>query len=372
MTGNDEFVFLDMTPLGEEEPIIDTTVEPDPAPVVPLVEEEPITPAEVITPVETTEPTEADNLMTPEVIEDPLINIANGMLEKGYLKGIPEGVDPTKFTSDDIWTLLEHSQSAKVQEALQQDRSDLANSLTDTSKQILAFDIENVNRTDEEVLDFVKQTVYAKQITNLDPENDSEQILRQYYSTVGWSEEEIDTKVASLAGTEGLVTEATMLKPKLDANAKKITEEKIQRERLIADHEAKQYTSLKQKTIGILNTGKINGVDLSQEEVNLIYNATLNQDVDVPVRGGKTMKLGMLEAMIHRHRYDPSGNIENLMLATLVLEKGPQALEKFYGKKAKEKVIGQFVRESKASAISKTGDARISNQTGGGMFKLNL
>jgi hypothetical protein len=360
MTTVETFGFLDMEPLdlGDEKtpPVIEETGLEDPSDEL----------------FENSDPP-SDDLFNdePEISEDPLISIANGLLERGFIKEIPEGVDAGNFDEAGFWKTFEHNKALEIQEAINQERSSLADSITDTTRQLIAYDIENPNLTDEEMLEFIQGTVYAKQITNLDPRTQPEQILRQYYGTIGWSGEEVEQKLADLAETNKLQSEAALVKPKLDKAAQQISEEKILQQRRISDHEAKMYNHLKDRTVNVLKKGEINGVPLTQEEVNIIYNSVLNQDVDVPVRGGKSVKMGVLEAMVYKHKYTQDGNLENLMLAALVMQRGPEALEKFYKQQTEKKVLDSFVRETKAGALRTQGKTNKPT-SGGSLFKLRV
>lgn len=364
MTAIETFGFLDMEPLdlGDEKtpPVIEDTELENPDGLFEDPEEGKNDPP-------------SDGLFEdkPEVSEDPLISIANGLLERGFIKEIPEGVDASNFDEAGFWKTFEHNKNLEIQKALSDERSYLADSITDTTRQLMAYDIENPNLTDEEMLEFIQGTVYAKQITNLDPKTQPEQILRQYYGTIGWSGEEVEQKLADLAETNKLQSEAALVKPKLDKAAQQISEEKIMQQRRIADHEAKMYNHLKDRTINVLKEGKINGVPLTQEEVNVIYNSVLNQDVDVPIRGGKSVKMGVLEAMVYKHKYTQDGNLENLMLAALVMQRGPEALEKFYKQQTETKVIDSFVRDTKAGTLRTQGKPNKST-SGGSLFKLRV
>ena len=374
-TAIDDFTFLDMTPIGDD-PIEDKVVA-QPKVDEPIIEET-FTEEDLVlngdNKVIDTDGSDPTDFVPNDSKEDPLIAIANGMLNKGFFREIPTDIDPTQFSEEAFWKTFEHNSRLQVDEAIKNERELLASSITNTTRDILSYDIENPNATEEEIVDFLQSTIYARQITSLDPEKAPEQVIRQYYNSVGWTAAEIDAEVVELVERDKLVDKAKSLKPKLDLQAQAITEDKIRQQRLITDQEAKQYNSLRERTIQVLNTGKLFDVELTREEAHLAYNAILNQDVEVPVRGGKTVKLGAMEALVYKHRYDPSGSIENLMLAAIVMEKGPEAIEKYLGKKANTKVVEQFVRDNRASVASKTG-AVVNNKRNtenSGLFRLKV
>lgn len=350
----------------EEEPQTPGTPE-----VTPEIIEEP---TEVVPTEVTPEPTEVPVEVTPteEIIEvDPLVLIANGALDAGIINQIPEDVNPDNIDQESLIKTLQYNQQLAVESALDRERQDLASRLTETSREILGFNLDNTNATDEEILDYVASKLRSREITSLDPDAQPEQVIRTYYAGMDWTAEQINDQIKLLIESEKLVEHAKVIKPKLDLEAQRITDAKARQQRAIADKEAQQYDQLKARTEDIIRTGKLMGQELTNEEAGIAYHAVLNQDVDVPVRGGKTIKLGMMEAMLYQHRYGQNGSLENLMLAAIVLQKGPEALNKFLGKKAEQKVIKRFKRESLASNREKTG-ATSTPRGEGSLFSLKL
>ncbi len=360
MTGADEFTFLDME-LDLDYDDVETPVEPEP------VGQQDVPPTQDDDTQDDYIPADDDSQ-----VEDPLISLANGLLERQFFKEIPETVDPSAFTEDAFYTTIEHNTNLRVQDAIREERESLVGALTGVTQSIMAYDIENPNATDEEIFDYMQATLAARDITSLDVEKDAERIVRQYYGSINWTSQEVEDEVRSLIASDKLTDKARALKPKLDMKAQEITQGKLAQQRAIADAEARQYQVLQKRTMDILKEGQLNGIPLTREEAQLVYAAVMNNDVDVPVKGGKTVKLGLMEALVHKHRFTDQGNLENLMLAALVMEKGPEAVKRFIEEKAAAKQVELFTRESKGSVFKKANGNKPQPKSSDGLFRLKL
>lgn len=353
-----EFDFFEMTPVGEEEDGL-KEVESMAEDTETKVEPEEFEPEPIVEPELTT--------------EDPILAIANGMLEKGYFKDIPKEVDVNNFSEDMFWQLVEHNVKQAEETAVDNYWQRLNENLTPMTGQLLEFDLSNPNATEDEVYQFMEAALASRAIVELDPERDAEKIIRQYYRTLNWTTEEIDEELVRSTEAGTLINLAKKVKPKLDSQAESITAQRLETQRAIAQREEQQYNKLREKATNIISQGKLFGVELTREEAALAINAVLNNEVKVPVKGGKIMQLGLMEALVHKHKYDPTGSVENLMLAAIVMEHGIDGVKKFIQKEEQQKAVERFKREHTASATQKT--ARTPNQnrsSESGFFKLRL
>lgn len=310
-------------------------------------------------------------------------SVANQLYADGIIQEIPDGVDVEAFDEQAFWSTIKHNLEKTKTEAFQAgakaQQDNLVGALNQTTQELLAYNLDKPNASEEEIMAFMQAKVRATGIQKLDPEKpgDAERIIREYYSSEDqpWSTAEIADKITKLTELSQLEAEAKVLKPKLDARAEALANQKVADARRIAASEERLADNLKQRVIGLLKTGSIQGVELTQEDASFVYNAVLNQDVDVPVRGGRTMKMGLLEALLYKHRHDTqNGNLENLLLAALVLEKGPKVLEKVFSRKAQHSEAERLIKETKFSNNKKIGAANSSREPGkpGGMFKLRV
>lgn len=301
--------------------------------------------------------------------------LANRMVKDNFITEVPEGVNVEEFNEQDFWKTVEHNLALQRKAAVEADRSQLVSALSPMMQDLMAFNLNQQNVTDDDMRAYIQSRLSADQVSNWTPETHAEQIVREYYAGQNWTQEEIDQEVVNLTAAEQLQQKAVVLKPKLDAQASAILDSKRRDQDAIRQREAAQYNDLQKRTVAVLRSGKLNDIPLTREDASIIYNAVLNQDIDVPVRGGRTVKMGAFEAMLYKHRYDAqNGDLNNLMLAALVLEKGEAALEKYFGRKAQSAVTEEIFKSAKASASRKAGNTpRQTNQRGkGGLFKLKF
>ena len=311
----------------------------------------------------------------PATVEPDLnyMSVANELYNKGFITEVPEGIDREAFKQEDFWTVVQHNWEKSKAAAVDADRRNLAQNINDTTRQILEYNLSNPNAEEGDILALVEGMQFGEKIKSYTVENNAEDIVRTYYASQNWTNEEIETKLVNLAESKQLESEATLLKPKLDSRAEKLTQDKINQAAQIAQAEKQNQAVLKNRTIEMLKTGKINGVELTREEVSAVYNFITNQDVQVPVKGGKTFQLGAMEALIYHHRYGKEGNLTNLALAALILQGGEEKVRKFFKNKQN---AGQgaeaFFTKTKAAASKTKPGSPTQPSNGGGLFTLNF
>lgn len=313
-----------------------------------------------------------------QVDDDVYPSIANKLAEAGIIQDLPAGVDPEKFNADAFWKTIKHNFQTAQEKAYtlgsQENNQRLVNSLTPTTQSLLAYNLENPNLDEQDILDYMEAKIMTTAVTSLDPDNvtHAERIVTDYYKGENWKPEEVTEKLTELTAANLLHKEATRLKPKLVDRAEKAAATKVETQRAILQQEAALNENLKTRVIDILKQNNVAGVPLSQEDIGLLYHAILNLDVDVPLRGGKIAKMGLAEGLLYKHRYDQKGNLENLMLGILVMERGPEAILSHLEKKVQTKEVDKFINQHKFSASGKSGAGQQKVSGPDGLFRLNL
>ena len=300
---------------------------------------------------------------------DDISSVANLLSEKGLLQYIPDTVNPEELTSESFLEIIQHDKQSFAQEyamkALQEDRERLTQKLNPLSAQILSYNLQNPHASAEDIQGYLNAVTATEYVSNLSAETDGEQIVREYYKSLSWSNEDIDEKISDLTQLGKLNTEAEKVKPSLEEKYKTIIAEKNQRAAAIKQFEDQQRDTLDKRIRTQLNTGKLNGIPLSREQAGFLYNAIMNDEVPVQM-GDKTVQMGFAEALVRQHKYNRESNIEDLMLGLLVISQGTKALEQFYAKQAKTKETEKFVKQTRFSSAKKKGTQQQTTKSNSG------
>lgn len=332
----------------KQEPVVENTTEPEETPVI-----------------ETSVETETISDSSFEVEAD---GIANALSELGFIDSVPDGVDVDEFDMGSLKKLLTYRDDTIKKEtyekAVNEERQRIVSKLTPSVQQIVAFNLEHPNADDGDVKGFIESMDVVKRITELDPDSDAEKIVREYYKSAGFTYEEVEEKVEDLVELNKLKREASRLKPKLDAKAQEIVKEEKDKISRIREYEEHLQQNLNDRVMAELKKERINGINITREEASFVYNALLNNEVPVMIKG-KQVEMGFLEALVMREKYE--GNLENVMLAALVLNGGSKAIEKFFANEAKKEEVEKIVNQIKFSNRKrKSVQPGSSNSTGEG------
>lgn len=309
------------------------------------------------------------------VTDDNAPDIANALSSLGYISEIPEGVDLENFTSKDLKAVLDYRDS-KILEAATNDvaineRRRIVGKLNPILQEAASFNLDNPNADEADILEYIESMTNVSRITSLDPEKDSEKIVREYYKASGFNTEDINEKLADLVQLDKLTKEATRVKPMLDDKAQSIIQAKNEQVKKIQEFEEQLQQDLHQRTLTTLNAGKIGGIDISREEASYVYNSLMNNEVPVMVKG-KQVEMGYLEALIMKQKYEGTPeSLENVMLASLVLAGGKEAINKFFAKQAKTEQVEKIVKEIKFSNKKKT-SVQPSKTSGDDAFQIRF
>lgn len=243
-------------------------------------------------------------------------------------------------------------QNSVAEEARKEGMGQLLESLDPITKKGVEYSLSNPDA--EDLKDFYKGLIYEADIKSLDPQdaNDAERILKIYYKEQNFKPEDIDEKITDLKSLNKLVKEATLVKPKLDAQAEAIAERKLDEQRAIVDYESSKKQDLMRRITEVLKVGNLDGIPISRETGDFLVSALAGDEFQIPIKG-KTVELNLAEAMILHHKHSKKGDLKLLMKALILLHK-PEEFEKFYTKKVVSTETNRFIKEHKLSSGSKT------------------
>lgn len=292
-----------------------------------------------------------------EGLENFLPQVADNLVKIGLIQYVPETVDAenldAKGFEETLKANIELSNRKNFDDGAEYERGRIVNKLGGLTKELVSYNLDNPNADESDLRSYLESMLYVQDITNLVPEDNAEKIVKEYYKSTGWSNEEIADKVIELTESDKLVKEATRVKPKLDKQAQTIALEKSQQAQEIREFEDNLQENLHLRTVNVLNTGKINNVPLNKSEADFLYSAIMNNEVHVNLKG-KKVEMGFAEALVRQAKYDPNRNLENLMLGLLVIDKGPSIIEKYIAKQTRTKETEKFVKEIKFSSSKKS------------------
>lgn len=299
----------------------------------------------------------APELGKPIINEENLdvASVANFFYDNEILKGIPEGFDTNNLNLDTLKELvafnIEQEGSDKFNLGIEEGQNNILNRISDSAYDVIRYSLGNPNTDDEDVKNYMAELVYGSSIDRLSPEipSDAETIVRQYYQGIGdHSHDEIDSIIEGIKASGSLEKQAGVFKPKLKA---RIDKQKLEHDDYIIkvkaaeEHAHKQHL---QKVRKVLENG-IDGLKLEISDKNTVWAALANNNVIVPVAGNKKAQLGYLESLLYKHRYTDTGNTENLILATLILEGKGDLIKKHYLKNIKAEVAVETARRFSTS-----------------------
>jgi hypothetical protein len=286
---------------------------------------------------------------------DLINNLAEKLAENGLELQAYEGWDEdTEPTDEVVLQLLEHNFDVVREEAL----TDLFSDLDPQLRRAVEYNLNGAKG--DEVTQFLQTLAQEKTILALNPESeiDQEKIVRAYLANDRWKSEEVEEKVAELKESGLLAKEAKRLKPKLDEVAQEVAKKDEEQKRLLKQVEdnarADYHTRLEQ----MLQKGSVGGLSLKKDEVVELYKALTYDDVEVPVHGGKKVKMDLLSALVFQARYSKKGDLEALALATQVLL-DKEKFKKEFAKTLQTEVTKEFVKNHKYSSAIKAGKAKV-------------
>lgn len=244
------------------------------------------------------------------------------------------------------------SQNSIAEEARKEGMGQLLESLDPITKKGVEYSLSNPDA--EDLKDFYKGLIYEADIKSLNPQDasDAERILKIYYKEQNFKQEDIEEKITDLKSLNKLIKEATLVKPKLDAQAEAIADRKLDEQKAIVDYESSKKHDLMLRINEILKVGNLDGIPITRETGDFLVSALAGDEFQIPIKG-KTVELNLAEAMILHHKHSKKGDLKLLMKALILLHK-PEEFEKFYTKKVVSTETNRFIKEHRISSGSKT------------------
>lgn len=285
-----------------------------------------------------------------------IVNVANMLADKhfdGELKTY-EDFDAENPTPEDIISLIAYNFELKEQSNF----DSFVSTLSEQTRKIIEFDTNS--GSPEELDQYLKTLIEEKNIQSLNIENefDQERIVRNWYSSEGWTSEEIEEKITDLKNAALLKKEAARIKPRLVDKASEIATQKEEQQRQIKAYEQAQKQGFEQKISKLLNSKKVGNLNLTETEVTKLAPVLMGDDVEVNLPGGKKVQMPYLEALIRFHKFSDKANIENLVLATWLLT-DRENFDKKYQKMVQTQVTNEFVRDHKYGMAARSGGLKV-------------
>jgi hypothetical protein len=216
------------------------------------------------------------------------------------------------------------------------------------------------------LIKYLSQDQKQKEL-NLENAEDQKEIIRNYYASQEWTDDEINDEIEDLldAGTEKLKDRAARLKPKLDVmNQKQIQAELEKAKELDVRREEARQFYVKNVTDS-LSKGKLGSLPITKDEQADIFRALVEEKYNS--FGGVTNRLG---ALLDKIQYvEP--NYELLGKVVLMLS-DPEAYDKKVLDRVKQEVTAETVKKLKSQQGLKKGGSSLEDKgTSSRLPKLN-
>lgn len=282
------------------------------------------------------------------------------LYKEGYFTELPEDVDTENFTFEDFVKTVKHNFELQKQKE-EEIKSEAANvtfekivsKMSPLTQQLFEYELKGGEEA--AIVDLAKSIIYSNDIKSLSTVSvrDQERIVKEYYKSTGDSPQEVEERIKDLASANLLEKEAIRLKPKLDAKADEIAQEKAKQQELLYNQERDNKKKLETKVLSTLKSGNLDGIPLDQEMATFLFDALMNDEVPMRIKG-KQVEVSVAEAMIRYHKYHEKGNVAHLMKALYFLH-DPEKFESYYKKQVTTKESERMIKENRISANTKSG-----------------
>lgn len=284
-----------------------------------------------------------------EEITDPLYVAINELYSTGDFYGIPDDlkdISSADFTAEHYKKMLLFN----MEKAVEENQTRLLEPLSDVTKALLNYELNNGADTDS----FLKELVFKTDIKNLDPTNELDQvtIVREFYKN-SMAPEDLNELISSFQESGQLSKQAKILKPKLDEKADEIVMKKINDQKLIEQTEENRKKDLQNRTLKLFEKGKLGNIPITKEQATTLYHAIANEEVPVTIKGKKVM-LPYSEALGFYNKFNDKGDLERYA-TSLMLLLFPEDFNKYYSIEAKNTEISKQRTQNLISQKRKSG-----------------
>lgn len=273
----------------------------------------------------------------PKVSEELNFDI-NSFFEDETLSPFEDDV-PVK-TVKDLKELIIGNRDFAVEEARTKALDEYKATFPDSVRKIMDY-VENGGSDFD---NFLKALGKTREITDLDVENDTKEIIRQYYSLQDYTPQEIEEEIESLLdlGEDKLKQTAARLKPRLDKMQDEIVEQQLEVQKQYKAQQDNAQRYFVKNVVDTLKKGSLGSLKLSREEQNDVYKALIEERYETPM-GGVTNRLG---AILDKIQFSDQPDYALLAKITMYAS-DPEAFEKKIREEIKKDVTAESIRKIK-------------------------
>lgn len=298
---------------------------------------------------------------TPKPSDAPIYKAVNKLVEEGSFFLFSDKEDLSQYTEDELVDLIKKNDEHKLQENVEKEISEFFGALPKE----LQFAAQYVAQGGTDLRGLFKSLADTEDVKSLDPKVHSETIVRNYYSELGWGEEDINEKITTLKdlSTAALEKEATQVKPKLEQIKEKVVQAELLKEEDRSKKRQQESQNYMVKATEAIQKGVIGEIKLDRKtQVDLYSGLT---QATYPSRNGKsTNELGHL---LEKYQYvEP--NFEKMYKVLWLLKNEEDFFEKF-GNKAVKKEVEKTVRTLKTEQSKKEATSQLDTENGDAKIK---
>lgn len=230
--------------------------------------------------------------LEPEKVETPDKgdNAYGFLIEKGVLAGF-EDDSPIK-TQEDLENLIKGNKEQWVSQAKEEAIKEELGRLPEEIKFLVEFAKSGGNNEDlKSIFQLLSQSQEFKSFDTNKVE-DQKSLIRAYYSTQSWTDDEIEEELINLVETKRLQSQSEKIKPKLETINNTQLERKKEQRKLVEQQQEEARQFFTQNVVDTLKKGKLGDLALTKDEQADIYNALVRERYES--YSGVTNRLGAL------------------------------------------------------------------------------
>lgn len=280
--------------------------------------------------------------------DSPLYSAFDELVKENKLFLFSDKENLKDYTKEELVELLKANDEHKLETALNQEIETYFESLPKD----LQYALKYVSDGGKDLKSLYKALADTQDIKALDPSSakDREEIVRQYYSSLDWSSEEIEDELKRLSdlGPEAYERQANKFKPKLEKMSEEIIQKNQAEQAQRAASQQKELQTYFDNAAETIKKGALGDIKLDKVTQASLYNG-LTQPIYKTRKGAPTNELGHL---LEKYQYvEP--NLEKVYKALWLLKDEQGFLEKF-GQIASNKQTSNTVRLLKTEQDKKT------------------
>ena len=295
---------------------------------------------------------------TPTQTVGDLIDVVNHWGTEGVLQELPEGIQAENvenLTPAQFNEILAHNLRPDSKYMQQQQRNTfdaLMRQVSPRMKDLLIYEFNGGSDLET----YISTTREVDNYDALDVTNPKDQItlVMDYFTDVlNLSIDQATSKTQELQSLNLLQGKSVEYKDKLikskAAAAEELKNTEVGVKNLYAERVDKLLANQQ------LPTSKLN---LNDELRAYLKDALTLDQVETLLPNGNKRPMAYVENLMYKHRYGQEGNLENLMLAVLLLEY-PDKFNEIYSSRASQTAAATLVEQSRTSALLKRGGSGV-------------